>query len=143
MTIAHDRRSDLLAGCALFAGAHRTDLDALADAATEVAFPAGRVIARQGEIGTGFFFIVDGLVRVVRDGEPVADLGPGEFFGELSVIDGLPRIAQVVTVEPTACLALATWDFERVLLEQPRLALAILRGLAARLRSVTGQQHRH
>jgi len=141
MTITHDRRSDLLAGCPLFVGVDRADLAALAGAATEVAFPAGRVVARQGEIGTGFFVVVDGLVRVVRDGEPVADLGPGEFFGELSVIDGQPRIAQVVTVEPTVCLALATWDFERVLLEQPRLALAILRGLATRLRSVTEHKH--
>jgi CRP-like cAMP-binding protein len=143
MTITHDRRSDLLAGCPLFTTVERSDVDTLAESATEVAFPAGRVIARQGEIGTGFFVVVDGLVRVIRDGEAVADLGPGEFFGELSVIDGLPRIAQVVTVEPTVCLALATWDFERVLLEKPRLAIAILRGLAGRLRSVTEQQHHH
>jgi len=143
MTITTDRRSELLARCPLFVGIDQPDLTALADLATEVSFPAGRVIARQGEIGTGFFLVVTGLVRVVRDGEEVADLGPGEFFGELSVIDGLPRIAQVVSVEPTVCLALATWDFERVLLGQPRLALAILRGLATRLRSVTEQQHRH
>ena len=143
MTITTDRRSELLAGCSLFVGADKDDLTALAGTATEVSFPADRVIARQGEIGTGFFLVVSGLVRVIRDGEAVADLGPGEFFGELSVIDGLPRIAQVVTVEPTVCIALATWDFERVLLAQPRLALAILRGLSTRLRSVTEQQHRH
>ncbi len=66
---------------------------------------------------------------------------PGEFFGELSVLDGLPRIAQVVATEPTRCLALASWDFEQAVLDNPTLALAILRGLAARLRSVTEQQH--
>jgi CRP/FNR family cyclic AMP-dependent transcriptional regulator len=84
---------------------------------------------------------VDGSVRVVRDGELLATLGPGEFFGELSILDGQPRIAQVVTEEPTRCLALASWDFERVLLENPPLTLGILRGLAGRLRSVT-EQHR-
>ena len=68
-------------------------------------------------------------------------LGPGEFFGELSVLDGLPRVAQVVALEPTRCLALASWDFERLCSSSPTLALAILRGLAARLRSVTEQQH--
>ncbi len=52
--------------------------------AVEVDFPAGHVIARQGEIGTGFFVIVDGGARVIRDGETIAELGPGEFFGELS-----------------------------------------------------------
>jgi CRP-like cAMP-binding protein len=77
----------------------------------------------------------------VRGGEEVAVLGPGDFFGELSVLDGLPRVAQVVAIEPTRCLALATWEFEQVLLEFPTLAVAILRGLATRLRSVTEQQN--
>ena len=99
------------------------------------------MIARQGEIGTGFFVVVDGAVRVVRDGQELAVLGPGEFFGELSVLDGKPRVAQVVTTGETRCLALATWDFEAVLLANPSLALAILRGLAERLRNRTEQQH--
>jgi len=143
MTLTRDRRGELLAGCPLFRGVGPEHLRAVADQATEVDFPSGRVIARQGEIGTGFFIIVEGQVRVVRDGETVATLGPGEFFGELSVLDRLPRIAQVVAEQPTRCLVLASWDFERVLLEQPALTLAILRGLAARLRSVTEQQHHH
>ncbi len=113
----------------------------MAQRAIEVEFPANRVIARQGEIGTGFFLVVDGAVRVVRDGDELAILRPGEFFGELSVLDGLPRVAQVVATEPTRCLALASWDFEQAVLDSPTLALAILRGLAARLRSVTEQQH--
>jgi len=125
----------------LFTGVGPTDLAAVADRAVEVDFPPDRVIARQGEIGTGFFLIVDGAVRVVRDGEELAVLGPGEFFGELSVLDGKPRVAQVVTIAETRCLALATWDFEAVLLANPSLALAILRGLAERLRGQTEQQH--
>jgi CRP/FNR family cyclic AMP-dependent transcriptional regulator len=141
LTLTQDRRAELLGACRLFAGLGPTDLAALADRAVEVDFPADRVIARQGEIGTGFFVVVDGAVRVVRDGDELAVLGPGEFFGELSVLDGKPRIAQVVTVDDTRCLALATWDFESVLLANPSLALAILRGLAERLRSQTEQQH--
>ena len=103
----------------------------------EVDFPADRVIARQGEIGTGFFVIVEGMVRVIRDGNVVARLGPGEFFGELSILDGGPRIAQVAAEEPTRCLALASWDFERVLREEPGVALSVLRVVAGRLREVT------
>ena len=91
-------------------------MERIAAVAVEVDFPADHVIARQGEIGTGFFVVVDGAVRVVRDGETLATLGPGDFFGELSVLDGQPRIAQVVADGPTTCLALATWDFEAVLL---------------------------
>ncbi len=137
MTISLDRRSEILAGCPLFQGIDADGLAALASKATQVDFPAGHVIARQGEIGTGFFVVMDGRVRVVRDGNVVASLGPGEFFGELSVLDRLPRNAMVSAEVPTTCLALAAWDFDAVLLDQPRLTLAILRGVAARLRSVS------
>ena len=137
MTLTHDRRAELLAGCALFRGIDQSGLAALADLATAVDFPAGHVIARQGEIGTGFFVVIDGTVRVVRDGEVVARLGPGEFFGELSVLDRMPRSATVAAETPTSCLALASWDFEKVLLDEPALTLSILRGVAARLREVT------
>ena len=137
MTLTHDRRSELLAGCPLFRGIDAAGLAGLADLATSVDFPTGHVIARQGEIGTGFFVVIDGAVRVVRDGEIVARLGAGEFFGELSVLDRMPRNASVIADVPTTCLALASWDFEKVLLEQPALALSILRGVATRLRDAT------
>ena len=74
---------------------------------------------------------------VVRDGDDVAGLGPGDFFGELSVLDGRPRIAQVVADEPTACLALAGLGVRGGRAEQPAVALALLRGLAGRLRELT------
>jgi len=141
MTLTRDRRNELLAACPLFRGLAPDQLAAVAERASEVEFAADRVIARQGEVGTGFFIVVDGEVRVVRDGQELAVLGPGEFFGELSVLDGLPRVAQVVARVPTRCLAIASWDFERTLLAQPTLALAIVRELAGRLRSVTEQQH--
>jgi CRP-like cAMP-binding protein len=137
MTLTHDRRAELLAACQLFKGIDAAGLAGLADVATPVDFPPGHVIARQGEIGTGFFVVITGLVRVVRDGEVVARLGPGEFFGELSVLDRMPRNATVAAEVATSCLALASWDFEKVLLEHPALTLTILRGVAARLREVT------
>jgi CRP-like cAMP-binding protein len=95
------------------------------------------VIARQGEIGTGFFVVVAGSVRVVRDGDVLAHLGPGEFFGELSILDGQPRNAMVAAESAATCLALASWDFEAALLANPALGLAILRGVATRLRQAT------
>jgi CRP/FNR family cyclic AMP-dependent transcriptional regulator len=137
MTLTHDRRAELLAGCPLFRGIDVEGLAALAERATQVDFPAGHVIARQGEIGTGFFVVISGRVRVVRDGVVVATLGPGEFFGELSVLDRQPRNAMVAAEAATSCLALASWDFDAVMLEQPALTLAILRGVALRLREVT------
>jgi CRP/FNR family transcriptional regulator, cyclic AMP receptor protein len=137
VTVTLDQRTRLLGGCPLFGGVSGDDLTAIGDRAIEVAFPADHVIARQGEIGTGFFVIVEGAVRVIRDGSQIAQLGPGDFFGEMSVIDGLPRVAQVVTTEPTRCLGLASWEFERLVLDHPTIGLAILRGLSARLRQRT------
>jgi CRP-like cAMP-binding protein len=132
--IAASDRESLVAACRLFAGVDPAGIAAVTAAAVEVEFPAERVIARQGEIGTGLFIVGSGAVRVVRDGRAIAHLGPGEFFGELSVLDGGPRNATCIADTPTTCLALATWDAERVLREQPGVALAVLRVLAGRLR---------
>jgi CRP-like cAMP-binding protein len=142
MTLTRDRRSALLSAATLFDGLDNEAMQRLAAVAVEVEFPADHVIARQGEIGTGFFVIASGRARVVRDGETLATLGPGDFFGELSVLDGRPRVAQVVADGPTTCLALASWDLEALLLEEPKISLALLRGLAGRLRDVT-EAHRH
>jgi CRP/FNR family transcriptional regulator, cyclic AMP receptor protein len=130
---AHDRET-LLATCPLFRDLEPGGIAAVDAAVVEVEFAAERPIARQGEIGTGLFVIVSGGVRVVRDGVTIARMGPSEFFGELSVLDGAPRNASVIAEVPTTCLALATWDAERVLREQPGVALSILRELVARLR---------
>lgn len=142
MTLTHDHRTELLAAAPLLAGVDAAGLAGIAERVVEVAFAPGHVIARQGEVGTGFFLIASGRVRVVRGGETIATIGPGDFFGELSVLDGRPRVAQVIADEPTICLALASWDFEAVVMEQPSVALAILRGLAGRLRDLT-ETHRH
>ena len=138
MPLESSARESLLVACPLFRDLDADGLAAVRDAAVEVEFPAGRAIARQGEIGTGLFIVASGAVRVVRDGRELARLGPGEFFGELSVLDGAPRNASVVADEPTTCLALATWDAERVMRERPGVALAVLRVVVARLRESAG-----
>ncbi|MDH4142460.1 MAG: cyclic nucleotide-binding domain-containing protein [Chloroflexota bacterium] len=141
MTLSRERRSELLASTRLFAGVDASGLERIADRSVEVDFPGGHVIARQGEVGTGFFVVASGRATVIRDGRTLATLGPGDFFGELSILDGRPRVAQVVTDGPTTCLALASWDFEAVVSEEPGVALAVLRGLAARLRELTEAEH--
>jgi CRP/FNR family transcriptional regulator, cyclic AMP receptor protein len=142
MTLTQDRRATLLAAAPLFADVDAAGMERIAERAVEVDFAPDHVIARQGEIGTGFFVVVSGGARVIRDGAVIARLGPGDFFGELSVLDGRPRVAQVVADGPTNCLALASWDFEAVVRDQPAVALAVMRGLARRLRDLTeGPQH--
>jgi CRP/FNR family transcriptional regulator, cyclic AMP receptor protein len=141
MTLTQDRRIDLLAATPLFADVSAEGMARIAARSIDVEFPAGHVIARQGEVGTGFFIVSSGGARVVRDGTFIATIGPGGFFGELSVLDGKPRTAQVIAEGPTVCLALASWEFEAVVAEEPGVALAVLRGLAGRLRELTEAPH--
>ena len=135
-----NEKTELLDRVTLFGGLGGESLRAIAERAVEVEFPAERPIARQGEVGTGFFLIVRGSARVVHDGTVIARLGPGEFFGEISLLDQMPRIASVIADAPTTCLAVASWDFERLLEEQPKVAIAVLRTVARRLRDVTAMQ---
>jgi CRP-like cAMP-binding protein len=137
MSLSPDRKVERLAAARLFDGVDAAGMERIAQVTVEVDFAPGHVIARQGDIGSGFFVITAGRAKVARDGRVIADLGPGDFFGELSVLDGKPRTAQVSAIEETTCLALSTWDFEAVVREQPGVALAILRGLASRLRELT------
>ena len=142
MALTTAQRARLLAGVGLFSATSAKGRTALAKRAVEVEFPRGRRIARQGEIETGFFLIVTGAASVVRDGEVLAHLGPGDFFGELSLLDRQPRVASVTADEPTTCLALPSWEFQRLLETEPGVAAAILREVARRLRAVT-VDHRH
>jgi CRP/FNR family transcriptional regulator, cyclic AMP receptor protein len=140
MALTVAQRAHLLEGLGLFSSASPDGLAAIAEGAVEVEFSEGQRIARQGEIEAGFFVVVAGSVRIVRDGEDVARLGPGEFFGELSLLDHAPRVASAVAAEPTTCLALPSWEFERLLETEPGVATAILQAVAHRMRTLTSDR---
>lgn len=129
------RKIALLRGVELFSGVSARSLGQVADRAVEAAFAPGQYIVRQGQVGTGFYAVVSGRVRVVRGGEVLARLGSGECFGELSVLDQAPRMAHVVAEEPTEVLALASWDFTRLLERNAKMTLSLLRVVARRLRA--------
>lgn len=137
MALTKQEKTRLLSGVDLFDALGPRALGWIAAMATEVEFPAGRYIARQGEVGSGVFVIAQGRARVVRGDEEVANFGPGEFFGELSVIDRAPRVASVVAAEPTTCLAIAAWDFLALLDKNPKLMKAVLLAVVERLRATT------
>lgn len=129
-------KADLLGRVEMFSRTSKRALGLIADAAVEVDFPAGGYIVRQGEIGTGFYLVASGKVRVERAGRLLAAMGPGEFFGELSVLDQAPRMAHVIAVDPTTCLALPSWEFTKILEKNPKIALGVLKVLARRLRDM-------
>ena len=118
----------------LFHGAAADVLDRLAEASGEIEFGAGQPIVLQGQVGNGLYVVVAGTARIVKGDAELARLGAGDFFGELSVIDQQPRNASAYAVEATTCLTLASWDLLAMLERDPRLALNMLRELAARLR---------
>jgi CRP-like cAMP-binding protein len=142
MPLSTSDKAAALALVPLFAGISDESMSALAEATGEQDFASGQFIVRQGQVGTGLYVVVTGSVKVLRGSDEIATLGPGEFFGELSVIDQEPRNASVQAAEPTLVLALASWELLRLLEKDTALALNLIRGLVARIRA-TGEQHRH
>jgi CRP/FNR family cyclic AMP-dependent transcriptional regulator len=137
MPMTKKQKIEYLRKVGLFSGVSPRALGLIADKLEEIDFPAGRYIVRQGQVGTGCYLITRGTVSVVRGGETLASLGPGDLFGELSVLDQLPRVAHVIAAEPTSCLALASWDFTDILERNPKITLAVLREVARRLRDTS------
>lgn len=141
--LSHDEKMRLLRSVGLFADASDESLAAVADRAGDADFPVGRRLITQGQIGNGLFVVIEGCVRILRDDSELASIGPGEVVGELGVIDQMPRLASVVASEPTRCLTLSSWDFLDAVERDPKLALGVMRVLAARLRDVVGDHHHH
>ncbi|MGZ6545593.1 MAG: cyclic nucleotide-binding domain-containing protein, partial [Actinomycetota bacterium] len=95
------------------------------------------IIAREGEPGVGLFIIMDGTADVSIGGSKKATLGPGDFFGEIALLDGGPRTATVTAKSDVALLGLTEWVFRGLMAEHPSIALKTLQQMAARLRSAT------
>lgn len=118
----------------LFRALSKRQVKRLASAAKELTHPAGRAVSTEGLGALAFHYILDGTASVTRDGRELRTLGPGDYFGEISMIDGKPRSATVTAASPMKVLAIPHADFEEVLDEDPELARHLLRTLCARLR---------
>jgi CRP/FNR family transcriptional regulator, cyclic AMP receptor protein len=101
---------------ALFRSMPRTSLTDLLDRGRHVFYETGDVIVRQGDDDSNVYLVLAGRVRVLRSGEDraekaMAELGPGEVFGEVASLETQPRSATVLTLEPTSCLKVSGTDF--------------------------------
>ncbi|MEA2623794.1 MAG: family transcriptional regulator, cyclic receptor protein [Chloroflexota bacterium] len=139
MALDTNAKREWMARVALFRGCSPDALERLAERMGEVEFPAGHHIVTQGQVGSGLYILVTGRARVLRGDDLIADLEPGDFFGELAVLDQMPRSATVIALEPTTCLGLASWDLIAELERDPQLALNLLRELAGRIRFLEDQ----
>ena len=125
-------RLDKLRSVALFAEVGDEGLKRILDCATEFDAPAGQVLAEFRMAGAGLFVIEEGAVFVEVPGHPI-ELGPGESFGELSLLTDHERAARVRAKTPIRCLALSRRDFLPLLESEPPLAVTMLKALARRL----------
>lgn len=109
-------------------------LKRLAGAVRERTYEAGKAIVTQGDGGVGFFVIVEGRADVVIGGVTRGHLGPGDWFGEVALLDDAQRrSADVVATETTRCIAMTAWEFKPFVIEHPEIAWELLRSLAKRV----------
>ena len=117
--MSDDTKLALLRGVPLFQGLDVSQLQRLADLAADVRAADGDVLMRQGEVGDEFFIVISGNVVVEREGQRLSRLGPGEFLGEIALIDGRPRTASATADGETHLLVLDHAHFDRLLDEFP------------------------
>jgi CRP/FNR family transcriptional regulator, cyclic AMP receptor protein len=132
-------RIALLKKVSLFSNLSEAHLSSIAEFCVERSFREGAIIIKQGNSGIGLYVICSGKVKIVKEtagGEKmdIAELGPGDFFGEMAVLDSAPRSADVIALEESKCLVLSAWDFNARMKVHPEIALEILPVVVKRFR---------
>jgi CRP/FNR family cyclic AMP-dependent transcriptional regulator len=127
--------TDVLRGVPLFQGMTDRSIEAIADLAETATFAAGDDLVREGEPGDTFLLLVDGTADVSQDGRRIRTLGPGEFLGEISLIDGGPRTATVTATTSIDALAIDRAGFARLMSDWPVVRLDLVSALTQRLRT--------
>ena len=127
---------DVLAGVPLFSMLPDEEVDKLARRANEVTVPAGTVVTDVDMAGVAFGVIVDGQAAVSVRGQPVRALGPGDYFGEMSLIDESFRYrsAKITAETELHCLMFAKWGFRHFAMSHPQTVWALLEMMAQRVR---------
>ena len=129
-----DPKLVLIAAVPLFAGCSKKELGQVALAADEIDVREGKVLTTEGDPGREFFVLVEGAADVRRKGRKVNELGPGDFLGEIALIDRGPRTATAIAAEPCRLLVLDIGGFRTLISKYPTVQGKIMRALAVRLR---------
>ncbi len=130
-----------LKGIWLFSNCSESELRKIRRLLAEASVAEGEWLVGEGEMGSYLFVIVSGSAEVRRKGRTVAELGAGDHFGELSLLDRKPRSASVVCTTDVEILLLSRRDFERLLDSVPAIARKVMRSMAARLRESDNRSH--
>jgi CRP-like cAMP-binding protein len=124
----------LLQDVPLFASMNDRHLRRLAKEGKPLSFSSGEMIIKKGAAGIGFYLVLKGRVQVKKGDRVLTELGRGQFFGEMALLDNGPRSVDVVASEPTKCFCLTFWDLHGIRHKDPKITEAILKELARRLR---------
>lgn len=128
--------ANMLKSVPLFSSLGKKQLQTLAMSASQLSYKPGDVIVTEGQKGIGFYLIAAGEVKIERGSRTVATLGPGKFFGEMALLDQLPRTASATATSPTRCLVLSPWEFWGSVADDPEVLRALLKETVRRLREV-------
>jgi len=131
--LRRDAKIELLKKVPLFAGCTKAELRRLAAIADELDVREGTVLTREGRVGHEFFVLIDGDVRVSKGGKKLADLGTGDWLGEIALLTKGPRTATATAVSPVHTLVIVDRDFRGVVKEMPSIAVKVLNCVATRL----------
>jgi CRP-like cAMP-binding protein len=129
-----DARIAKLRSVPLFAHCNNKQMEFIATQVEDMEFPTGRVLCSEGQSGGDFFMLLSGAADVTRHGKPIAKMMPGDFFGEIAVVDGGPRTATVTTTTPSRCLVLGPRQFQNVMHQNVDIAHSVMKALSLRLR---------
>jgi porphyrinogen peroxidase len=132
--VASPESFELLRKVPLFSRLRRDEVERLVEQATEIEVPDGQILTRQGEAGQEFFVVMSGHVIVARDDQKMARLGPGDFLGEIALLDGRPRTASATADGATRLLVLDHAQFDALLDEYPSITRQVVQALVERVR---------
>ena len=135
MPLRRDAKVELLKKTPLFAGCSKSELRELAKTADELDLREGTVLIREGRPGREFFVLIDGTAEVTKKGKKIADLGPGDWLGEIALITDSPRTATVTATSPVDVLVITDRRFRSVVQTMPSIALKMLASVGERLAS--------
>ena len=133
MALGRNAKIELLKKVPLFARCSKNELKELALIADEIDLRDGHVLTREGRPGREFFVMVDGTARVTRKDKKIADLGSGDWFGEIALLTDAPRTATVTATSPVDVLVITDRSFRRVVETMPSIALKVLAIVGERL----------
>ncbi len=130
-----DTKVKLLSEVTLFKPCRKGELVRIASLVDEIEAPKGKTLTREGDSGWEFFVVAEGKATARRGGRKVGEIGPGSFFGEMSLLDQGPRTATVTAETDMHLLVLSSRSFSSLMEEVPSVAKRILAGMAERVRA--------